>query len=446
MFGQLSDRLKQTFDRLAGRALLTEADVESALRDIRIALLEADVALPVVKRILALVKEKAVGDKVLKAVRPDQQVVKIVNDALVEVLGKGEELNLNAQRPVVILMAGLQGSGKTTTAGKLAKRLKEREGKKVLMASADIYRPAAREQLATLAQRTGTDSLEIIDGEQPRAIAKRALEKAKKEAYDILIMDTAGRLQVDADMMAELKDMKDYLKPAETLFVADSLSGQSAASVAKAFHDEVAVTGIVLTRIDGDGRGGAALSIREVTGQPIKYLGAGEQLDALSPFDPERIAGRILGQGDVVELVEKAQQAFGSEEDMMAMQERMMSKSFNLNDLKKQLRMMQQMGSLKGMMGLIPGMGKFKDKIDPSRLNDKMVVHQMAIIDSMTPAERKNPGLMNAKRRKRVAAGCGLTVNDVNKLLKSYEQMRKMMKKFGSMGKKGLPGGDFGIK
>lgn len=443
MFGQLSDRLSQTFNRLAGRGLLTEADVDGALRDVRIALLEADVALPVIKRFMTLVRERAVGDKVLKAIKPDQQVIKVVNDALVEVLGPGEELNLNAQKPVIILMAGLQGSGKTTSAGKLAKRLQDRHNKKVLLASLDVYRPAAREQLQTLAERIGGHSLEIIADEKPLAITRRAIDRARKEAFDVLILDTAGRIQIDEAMMAELKDVQKLAQPTETLLVADALTGQSAVDIATAFKEAVNITGLILTRIDGDGRGGAALSMREVTGCPIKYLGAGEQLDALSPFNPERIANRILGMGDVVELVERAQQAV-SPDDMLEMQERMMSNRFNLNDLKKQMRLMQKMGSIKGMLNLLPGFGKFKDKIDESRLNDKVIVHQIAIIDSMTPAERKNPDMMNARRRKRVAEGAGLTVHDVNKLLKSYDQMRKMMKKMSGMNKKGLLPKGFG--
>lgn len=443
MFGQLSDRLSQTFNRLAGRGLLTEADVDSALRDVRIALLEADVALPVIKRFMALVRERAVGDAVLKSIKPDQQVIKVVNDALVEVLGPGEELNLNAQPPVVILMAGLQGSGKTTSAGKLAKRLQERHGKKVLLASLDVYRPAAQEQLQTLAQRIGGHSLEIIPSEKPLAITKRALDRARKEAFDVLILDTAGRIQIDEAMMAELKEVQKLAQPTETLLVADALTGQAAVDIAAAFKEAVNITGLILTRIDGDGRGGAALSMREVTGCPIKYLGAGEQLDAISPFSPERIANRILGMGDVVELVERAQMA-ANPEDMLEMQERMMSNRFNLNDLKKQMRMMQKMGSLKGMLGMLPGFGKMKDKLDESKLNDKVIVHQIAIIDSMTPQERRNPDILNAKRRKRIAAGCGLGVHDVNKLLKSYDQMRKMMKKMGGMNKKGLLPKGFG--
>ena len=447
MFDQLSSRLKGVFDRLTSRGLLTATDVDDALREVRIALLEADVALPAIKKVITAVRERAVGEEVTKSVTPGQQVIKIVNDALVSVLGEGEELNLRAQRPVVILMAGLQGSGKTTTAGKLARYLKEKLGKKVLMASLDVYRPAAREQLQTLAERTGTHSLPIVETEKPLATTARALDVARKEGYDVLILDTAGRLQIDDEMMAELKAIHAAATPTETLLVADGLTGQVAVDVAQAFHSQVGVTGIILTRMDGDGRGGAALSMREVTGQPIKFLGTGEGMEGLTPFDPNRVAGRILGMGDVVALVERAQQAMG-EDDMAEVQERMFSNQFDLNDLKKQLGMMKRMGSLTSMMDLIPGMGKFKDKIDPSKLDDKIVIRQIAIIDSMTPKERKRPDMMNARRRKRVADGAGVTVHDVNKLLKSYDDMRRMMKKLGGMGGlaalmgggKGIPG------
>lgn len=437
MFQNLSDKLKKIFDKLAGRGLLTADDVDQVARDIRIALLEADVALPVVKQILASVKEKAVGEEVLKGVRPDQQIIKLVNDALLEALGPGEELNLRTQPPAVILMAGLQGSGKTTTAAKLAKLLKDKQGKKCLLVSGDIYRPAAQEQLQTNAQRVGVDFLPIEKDEKPAAIAKRALAHAKKAGYDVLIYDTAGRLELDATLMQELKDVHAILTPVETLFVADSLMGQSAATVAKGFHEAVGITGIALTRIDGDSRGGAALSVRAITGQPLKFLGVGEGLDALQPFSPERLANRILGMGDVVELVERVQMAV-SQDDAQEMAEQMQSGRFDLNSLRKQLGMMRKMGSLSTMLDLLPGMGKLKDKIDPSKLDDKMVIHQIAIIDSMTPRERANPDLMNAKRRLRIASGAGVTVHDVNKLLKSFTQMQDMMKKMQSGGKKGL--------
>ncbi len=435
MFDQLSGRLKKTFDRLTSRGLLTELDVEDACREIRIALLEADVALPVIKRFMLIVKEKAVGDKVLSAVSPGQQIIKIVNDALVDIFGEGEELNLATQPPAIIMMVGLQGSGKTTTTGKLAKLLKDKQNKKVLLASLDIYRPAAQAQLQTLAERVGVGSVEIIAKQKPLEITKRAIKQAKQEGYDVLFLDTAGRTEIDDDLMAELTAVKNLANPIETMLIADSLTGQVAVKVADTFNTKIGITSISLTRMDGDGRGGAALSMREVTGKPIKFVGMGEGMGALEVFRPESVANRILGMGDIVSLVEKVQEA-ASEEDMADMEEKFMSgKGMNLNDLRKQLKMMQKMGGLSSMMGLIPGMGKFKDKIDPSKIDDKAIVHQIAVIDSMTPLERKNPAILNAKRRKRIAGGAGVTVNVVNKLIKSHLQMGKMMKKMSGMKK-----------
>jgi signal recognition particle subunit SRP54 len=437
MFDQLSGRLKKTFDRLTSRGLLTELDVSDALREIRIALLEADVALPVIKRFMLIVKEKAVGDKVLGAVSPGQQIIKIVNDALVDVLGEAEELNLSTQPPAVIMMVGLQGSGKTTTTGKLAKLLKEKHNKKVLLASLDIYRPAAQEQLQTLAERVDVGSVEIIAKQKPLEITKRAIKQAKQEGYDVLFLDTAGRTEIDDTLMDELTAVKNLANPIEIMLIADSLTGQVAVKVADTFNQKIGITSISLTRMDGDGRGGAALSMREVTGCPIKYVGMGEGMGALETFRPESVANRILGMGDIVSLVEKVQEA-ASEEDMADMEEKFLSgKGFNLIDLRKQLKMMKKMGGLSSMMGLIPGMGKFKDKIDPSKIDDKAIIHQIAVIDSMTPQERKFPAILNAKRRKRIAAGAGVTVNVVNKLIKSHLQMGKMMKKMGGMQKKG---------
>ena len=433
MFDQLSGKLKTVFDKLAARGRLTENDVDDALRGVRLALIEADVALPVIKKFMAHVREQAVGEAVLKAVKPSEQIVKIVHDGLVDILGQGEELNLRAQPPVVVLMAGLQGSGKTTTTAKLAKRLKEKEHKKVLLASLDIYRPAAQKQLSIVAERVGVDSVEIIDGQKPLDITKRALAAAKKGGYDVLMLDTAGRSNLDAALMAELVAIQKAVNPTETLLVADGLTGQVAVDIAKAFHEKVALTGIILTRMDGDGRGGAALSMREVTGQPIKYLGMGEGLDALTAFDPQRLAGRILGMGDIVEMVEKAQAAI-SDDEAAAMQEKMMSGKFSLADLKKQIQMMQKMGSMADLLGMLPGMSSMKDKIDPSKLDDRQLVRQVAIIDSMTPLERYNPHILNAKRRRRIALGAGVTVNDVNKLIKNYEQMQFAMKKLSKMG------------
>jgi len=445
MFDQLSGKLKNVFDKLASRGRLSEGDVDDALRGVRLALLEADVALPVIKKFMAEVREQAVGEQVLKAVKPSEQIVKVVHDGLVSVLGEGEELNLRAQPPVVVLMAGLQGSGKTTTTAKLAKRLKEKENKKVLIASLDIYRPAAQKQLGIVGERVGVDSLEIIEGQKPVDITKRALTEAKKNGYDVLMLDTAGRGDLDEELMNELIAVKKTANPTETLLVADGLTGQVAVDIAKAFNEKVGVTGIVLTRMDGDGRGGAALSMREVTGQPIKYLGMGEGLDALSPFDPERLAGRILGMGDIVEMVEKAQAAI-SEDDAMAMQEKMMSGKFSLADLKKQITTMQKMGSMSDLLGMMPGMSGMKDKIDPSKLDDKQLVRQVAIIDSMTPIERYNPHILNAKRKRRIAEGSGVTVNDVNKLLKSHAQMQTAMKKLKKMGGLGALAGMMGGK
>ncbi len=437
MFDQLSGRLDGVFKKLTGRGVLSEKDIDAAMREIRIALLEADVALPVIKTLIKKVKEDAVGEKVLKSIKPGEQVVKIVNDKLVEILGEGEGLNLATQPPAVVMMVGLQGSGKTTTTGKIAKRLKEKEKKKVLLASLDIYRPAAQQQLQTLADRTGVDGLEIVEGQKPVEIAKRALKAAKTGGYDVLFLDTAGRLEIDEDLMAELETVKQLVNPVETLLVVDSLTGQVAVNVAKTFHERIGITGNVLTRIDGDGRGGAALSMREMTGCPIKFLGMGEGLGALEVFRPESMANRILGMGDVVSLVEKVQEAT-SEEDMMGMMEKMLSGQFDLNDMKKQMKMMQRMGSLKGMMKLIPGVSKMAKQLDQANVDDKMVVHQIAIIDSMTKQERKNPSILNAKRRQRIAKGCGLEVSAVNKLIKSHQQMQKMMKKMQSGGMGGL--------
>jgi len=440
MFSQLTDRLDGVFKRLRGRGILSEDDVNAALREVRIALLEADVALPVIKRLMALVKERAVGEEVTKSVTPGQQVVKIVNDALVEILGEGSELNLAVQPPAIIMMVGLQGSGKTTSTGKLAKWLNDKQNKTVLLASLDIYRPAAQQQLQTLANQVGVGSLEITSGETPLQITKRAVAEAKKGLYDVLFLDTAGRLEVDEDLMQELEEVKAYADPVETLLVADSLTGQVAVNVAQTFNERIGITGNILTRIDGDGRGGAALSMREVTGCPIKFLGSGEGLGALDVFRPESIANRILGMGDVVSLVEKMQDA-ASEEDMMAMQEKMLSGQFDLNDMKKQLKMVQRMGSLKGMMKLIPGIGKMVKQVDEAKLDDKVMVHQIAIIDSMTKQERRVPSILNAKRRQRIAKGCGLEVSAVNKLVKSHQQMQKMMKKFSGGGMEKLMSG-----
>lgn len=439
MFDTLAEKLSGVFDRLARRGTLTESDVDTAMREIRIALLEADVALPVVKDFVAKVREQAVGQAVVKSVTPSQMVVKIVNDALVETLGgENAALDLNAPAPVPVLMVGLQGSGKTTTSAKLALRLKK-DKKRVLLASLDVYRPAAQEQLAQLGKQIDVAVLPVIVGEKPKAIAARAMAEAKK-GYDVVILDTAGRLHIDLDMMAEVAEVRALVNPHETLLVVDALAGQDAANIAREFNEKIGITGIVLTRIDGDSRGGAALSMRAVTGRPIKFLGAGEKVEALEPFHPDRLAGRILGMGDVVSLVETAAEKMDKDE-AERVAKRMMDGRFDLNDLLSQLRQMQKMGDLKGLLGLIPGMGKFKAQIDAAKIDDKVFKRQEAIILSMTPRERRNPDIIKASRKKRIADGCGLTVQEVNKLLKQYDQMADMMKKVKKMGKRGLFGG-----
>lgn len=439
MFDTLAEKLSGVFDRLARRGALTESDVDTAMREIRIALLEADVALPVVKDFVAKVREQAVGQAVVKSVTPSQMVVKIVNDALVETLGgENAALDLNAPAPVPVLMVGLQGSGKTTTSAKLALRLKK-DKKRVLLASLDVYRPAAQEQLAQLGKQIDVAVLPVIVGEKPKAIAARAMAEAKK-GYDVVILDTAGRLHIDLDMMAEVAEVRALVNPHETLLVVDALAGQDAANIAREFNEKIGITGIVLTRIDGDSRGGAALSMRAVTGRPIKFLGAGEKVEALEPFHPDRLAGRILGMGDVVSLVETATEKMDKDE-AERVAKRMMDGRFDLNDLLSQLRQMQKMGDLKGLLGLIPGMGKFKAQIDAAKIDDKVFKRQEAIILSMTPRERRNPDIIKASRKKRIADGCGLSVQEVNKLLKQYDQMADMMKKVKKMGKRGLFGG-----
>ena len=439
MFDTLAEKLSGVFDRLARRGALTESDVDTAMREIRIALLEADVALPVVKDFVAKVREQAVGQAVVKSVTPSQMVVKIVNDALVETLGgENAALDLNAPAPVPVLMVGLQGSGKTTTSAKLALRLKK-DKKRVLLASLDVYRPAAQEQLAQLGKQIDVAVLPVIVGEKPKAIAARAMAEAKK-GYDVVILDTAARLHIDLDMMAEVAEVRALVNPHETLLVVDALAGQDAANIAREFNEKIGITGIVLTRIDGDSRGGAALSMRAVTGRPIKFLGAGEKVEALEPFHPDRLAGRILGMGDVVSLVETAAEKMDKDE-AERVAKRMMDGRFDLNDLLSQLRQMQKMGDLKGLLGLIPGMGKFKAQIDAAKIDDKVFKRQEAIILSMTPRERRNPDIIKASRKKRIADGCGLTVQEVNKLLKQYDQMADMMKKVKKMGKRGLFGG-----
>lgn len=441
MFDSLSDRLSGILDGLKRRGALKESDVTEALREVRVALLEADVALPVVKDFIAKVKDKAVGHQVLKSVTPGQQVIKIVNDELVAMLGsEASGINTVGVPPVVVMMVGLQGSGKTTSTAKIAKRLNEKERKKVLMASLDVRRPAAQEQLKILGEQIGVKTLPIIPGQMPVDIARRAIEAAKLQGFDVVMLDTAGRLHVDQALMAEVVAVRNATMPTETLLVADSLTGQDAVNVAKEFDAQVGITGVVLTRMDGDGRGGAALSMRAVTGKPIKLAGTGEKMDALEDFHPERVAGRILGMGDVVSLVEKAAETI-EKEDAEKMAKKMAKGEFDLDDLRTQLQQMAKMGGMKGVLGMLPGMGKLKGAMNQPGIDDKVFKRQEAIISSMTPEERKKPQLINASRKKRIAAGSGTSVPDVNKLLKMHMQMAKMMKKMSQMGKKGrMPG------
>ena len=450
MFDSLTERLGDVFDRLRKRGALSEADVGAALREVRVALLEADVALPVVKDFINGVRDKAIGQDVIRSVTPGQMVVKIVHDHLVEMLGSDAvEISLRSTPPVPILMVGLQGSGKTTTTGKIALRLKSRDKKKVLMASLDVHRPAAQEQLAILGKQIQVDTLPIVAGQNPVEIAKRALETARLQGYDVVMLDTAGRLHIDEALMLEVAAVRDIAQPHETLLVADAMTGQDAINVAKSFNERVGITGVVLTRIDGDARGGAALSIRAVTGKPIKLLGVGEKLDALETFHPDRVAGRILGMGDVVSLVEKAAETVDkAEAEKLAA--KMAKGNFDLDDLASQLKQLRKMGGMTGMLGMLPGMGKIKKQINEANLDDKVIKRQEAIISSMTKEERKNPKLMNASRRRRIAVGSGTSVQDVNRLLKQHQDMAQMMKQVSKMGKKGfmrqglaglLPGG-----
>ncbi len=432
MFESLTDKLSGVFARITSRGVLNDKDIDEAMREIRVALLEADVALPVVKDFVARVKEEARGEKLVRSIQPGQLVVKIVHDELVKLLGAEDGgLNLNVVPPAVILMAGLQGAGKTTSSAKLAKMLGK--NRKVLLASLDVYRPAAQEQLEQLARQIGGHSLPIVNGEKPLAITGRALDVAKKGGFDVLILDSAGRLHIDDALMEELQAVKKLASPAETLLVADAMMGQDACNVAREFNEKLGVTGIVLTRIDGSSRAGAALSMRMIAGVPVKYLGTGEKTDEMEEFHADRIAGRILGQGDVVSLVERAIEKVDREEaDKMAA--RMMKGKFDLEDLLSQLRQIQKLGSLGGIMGMIPGLSKFKNQIADAGIGDALIKKQEAIILSMTKAERKNPDIIKASRKKRIAAGSGVEVHDVNKLLKQYEQMASMMKKMGRGG------------
>ena len=443
MFDTLSDRLSGIFDGLTKRGALSEKDVNEALREVRRALLEADVALEVVRAFVDQVRARAVGVEVLRSVSPGQQVIKIVHDELVAVLGSdAQTIDLNATPPVPILMVGLQGSGKTTTTAKIAKRLVEREKKKVLMASLDTRRPAAMEQLRVLGEQLSVPTLPIVDGQGAVQIAKRAMEAGRLGGYDVVLLDTAGRTTVDEALMAETAEIEAVAKPHEVLLVVDALTGQDAVNTARAFDERLNVTGIVLTRVDGDGRGGAALAMRAVTGKPIKLIGTGEKADALEEFHPQRIAGRILGQGDIVSLVEKAAQDI-DQEKAAKMAKRLQKGAFDLNDLKEQMQQMQKLGGMGGLMGMMPGIGKMKKQIDQAGIDDKAITRQIAIIQSMTPQERAKPDVLKASRKKRIAAGSGMQVADVNKLLKMHRQMADMMK---AMGKKkgGMLGSLFG--
>ncbi|MDK3020268.1 signal recognition particle protein [Pseudodonghicola flavimaris] len=436
MFENLSERLSGVFDRLTKQGALSEEDVKTALREVRVALLEADVSLPVARDFVKTVQDQATGQAVTKSVTPGQQVVKIVHDALVDVLrGEGEAGALKIDTPPApILMVGLQGSGKTTTTAKLAKRLKERDGKRVLMASLDTNRPAAMEQLQILGAQIGVDTLPIVKGEDPVAIAKRAKTQASLGGYDVYMLDTAGRLHIDQELIQQAADVRDVVNPRETLLVVDGLTGQDAVNVATEFDDKIGVTGVVLTRMDGDGRGGAALSMRAVTGKPIRFVGLGEKMDALETFEPDRIAGRILGMGDIVALVEKAQETIEAEQAEKMMR-RMVKGQFNMNDLRMQLEQMLKMGGMEGMMSMMPGMGKMAKQVEEAGFDDKVIKRQIALIQSMTKKERANPQLLQASRKKRIAAGAGMEVADLNKLLKMHRQMSDMMKKIGKMGK-----------
>ncbi|WP_370267853.1 signal recognition particle protein [Nioella sp.] len=445
MFENLSERLSGVFDRLTKQGALSEDDVRTAMREVRVALLEADVSLPVARQFIKSVEKKATGAAVTKSVTPGQQVIKIVHDELIETLrGEGDPGALKIDSPPApILMVGLQGSGKTTTTAKLAKRLKEREGKKVLMASLDTNRPAAMEQLAILGNQIGVDTLPIVKGETAQQIAKRAKTQASLGGYDVYMLDTAGRLHIDAELIQQAQEVRDIATPRETLLVVDGLTGQDAVNVAQEFDDKIGVTGVCLTRMDGDGRGGAALSMRAITGKPIRFVGLGEKMDALETFEPERIAGRILGMGDIVALVEKAQETLEAEQ-AERMMKRFQKGMFNMNDLRGQLEQMLKMGGMEGMMSMMPGMKKMAKQVEDAGFDDIVIKRQIALINSMTKRERANPALLQASRKKRIAAGAGQDVSELNKLLKMHRQMSDAMKKLGKMGKKGMLRGGLG--
>jgi len=439
VFEALSDKLGRVFDQLRGRGALSEGDVSEALREVRLALLDADVALPVVRDFIAKVRERAVGTEVLDSVSPGQQVVKIVNDVMIEQLGGAGAvpLNLNAPAPIPVLMVGLQGSGKTTTAGKLGLRIRERLRRRVLLASLDTQRPAAQLQLAQLAEQAGVASLSIVPGESPVEIARRAMEAGRREGFDVVILDTAGRLSINQELMAEVAEVRAATSPVETLLVVDAMTGQDAVNTAKAFNDAVGVTGIVLSRMDGDARGGAALSMRAITGAPIKFAGVSEKLEGLEDFHPERVAGRILGMGDIVGLVEKAAETV-DEEEAEKLARKMAKGQFDLEDYAKQLKQITKMGSLSGILGMLPGVGKIKSQIEDANLDATILKRQAAIISSMTPKERRAPDIIKASRKRRIAAGSGTSVQEVNRLLKQFDDMSTMMKRMNKLGQKGL--------
>jgi signal recognition particle subunit SRP54 len=438
MFDSLQQRLGDVFDRLKRRGSLGEADVSAALREVRIALLEADVALPVVKYFIEGVREKAVGQEVLRSVTPGQMVVKIVHDHLVETLGSGHApLALNVTPPAVIMLVGLQGSGKTTSCAKIGLRLREREKKKALMTSLDVRRPAAQEQLRVLGDQAGLRTLDVIPGEPPVAIARRAVQTGALEGYDVVLLDTAGRLAIDEAMLAEASSVRDAVKPHETLLVADAMTGQDAVTVARNFNERVGVSGIMLTRVDGDARGGAALSMRAVTGCPIKLIGIGEKLDALEAFHPDRIASRILGMGDVVSLVEKAAETV-ERQDAEKLAKKLQKGKLDMDDLAQQLKQLQKMGGLSSLMGLLPGVPKIQQQMKNASIDDRLIKRQLAIISSMTPSERHRPEIIKASRKQRIARGSGTSVQEINRLLKQFQEAQRMMKKVQKFGKKGM--------
>lgn len=435
MFDNLTERLTRSFKNLRGLGRLTEENIQTILREIRLSLLEADVALPVIKQFIEEVKQKALGQEVLTSLNPDQAFIKIVNDELIQVLGGARaELNFKTQPPAVFLMAGLQGSGKTTSTAKLARYLKETEKKKVMVASVDVYRPAAIQQLQVLAEQIDVGFFPSHAEEDPQQIAKNALDAAKKQYVDVLLLDTAGRLHVDEEMMSEIKSLHQTIQPIETLFVVDSMTGQDAANTAKAFHDALPLTGIILTKIDGDARGGAALSVKQITGQPIKFIGSGEKIEALEPFHPERIASRILGMGDILSLIEEVERKADKQASEKLAKKLNKGKSFDLEDFKEQLLQMNNMGGIAGMMTKLPGVSQMMPQQALTEVSDKAMAKTVAIINSMTPKERRIPKIIVGSRKKRIAQGSGTQIQDVNKLLKQFEQMQKMMKKFSKPG------------